>query len=298
MKRALESQQNLDNVLKEALERKPRRLSFDTTYDYKNMFDWLKIILPDWTIVIPDSSCSAFSLSDWPKGKTRKVVKQWLQEQSYPDSDDLINGSCEPLAYYLSSSISQLQLSSQFQLCSVYKQVKKKLVQLKSRVAAESIFGDYIKQDDPSPQFWPEISEGTFNHFLFGHHLAKERIQRLVASGVSSTKIIPLYVLCYIFDVNELTNSVLEDLKEETAQYSLHAVGLVINSSIKTIIVADPNGGLKEGSNIEFLSMPLTKLENEPTTSVSRYDRDQVDKEQKDANNAKSKTASGKLARR
>ena len=85
----------------------------------------------------------------------------------------------------------------------------------------------------------------------------------------------------------------------ETAQYSLHAVGLVINSSIKTIIVADPNGGLKEGSNIEFLSMPLTKLENEPTTSVSRYDRDQVDKEQKDANNAKkSKTASGKIARR
>ena len=127
MKRALESQQNLDNVLKEALERKPRRLSFDTTYDYKNMFDWLKIILPDWTIVIPDSSCSAFSLSDWPKGKTRKVVKQWLQEQNYPDSDDLINGSCEPLAYYLSSSISQLQLSSQFQLCSVYKQVKKNL---------------------------------------------------------------------------------------------------------------------------------------------------------------------------
>jgi len=297
MKRALESQQNLDNVLKEAFARKPRRLSFETTLDHKNMFDWLKIILPDWTIVIPDSSCSAFALSDWPKGNTRKVVKQWLQEKNYHDSDDLINGSCEPLAYYLSSSISQLQLSSQFELCSVYKQVKNKLVQLKPRVAAESIFGDYIKQDDPSPLFWPEISEGTFNHFLFGHHLAKERIQRLVASG-GSTKIIPLYVLCYLFDRNELSNSQLESTKVETAQYSLHAVGLVIKSSNKTIIVADPNGGLKGGSNIEFLSMPLTKLESEPTTSVSRYDRDQVGKEQKDANNAKGKTESGKRARR
>jgi hypothetical protein len=87
-------------------------------------------------------------------------------------------------------------------------------------------------------------------------------------------------------------------LKEETAQYSLHAVGLVIKSSNKTIIVADPNGCLKGGSNMEFLSMPLTKLESEPTTSVSRYDRDQVGKEQKDANHAKGKTESKKRARR
>ena len=82
-------------------------------------------------------------------------------------------------------------------------------------------------------------------------------------------------VLCYIFDNNELTTSELKDVKEETAQYSLHAVGLVINSAMKTIIVADPNGGLKGGFNMEFLSMPLTKLKSKATTKVSRYDRDQ-----------------------
>ena len=304
MKRALESQLNLDNLLKEALARNHSRLSFDTTYNHKNIFDWFTTFLPDWTIVIPDSSCSAFALSDWPKGNNRKVVKQWLQGKNYHESEDLINGACEPLAYYLSLSISQLQqssqfdlqLSSKFELCSVYKKVKKALVQLKPRVAAESIFGDYIKQDNPSPQFWPEILETTFNHFLFGHNLAKERIQGLVASG-GSTKIIPLYVLCYLFDINELSNSQLKSTKVETAQYSLHAVGLVINSSIKTIIVADPNGGLIGGSNMEFLSMPLTKLESNPTTSISRYDRDQVAKEQKDANNIIGKTPSGKRAR-
>jgi len=275
---------SLDKVLKDALARKPSRLYFETTYDHKNMFDWLKIILPDWTIVIPDSSCSA--LSDWPTaGITRNGVKEWLQEKNHTNPDDLIDGACEPLAYYLSSSISEILLSSKIELntiaqrnefvSSVYKEVKHDLTQLEPRVAAQSIFGEYIKHKSPTPQFWPEISEGTFTHYLFGHDLARNRIQEVVASG-DSTKIIPLYVLCYIFDNNELTTSELKDVKEETAQYSLHAVGLVIKNSIKTVIVADPNGGLKGGFNMEFLSMPMTKLKSKKaTTKVSRYDRDQ-----------------------
>jgi len=273
---------SLNKVLKDALARKPRRLSFETTYDHQNMLDWLKKFLPDWTIIIPNSSCSA--LSDWPtKGIIRNGVKEWLEENNHPNPEDLIDGACDPLAYYLSSSISEILLSSKIELntnaqqnefvSSVYKEVKHGLAQLEPSIAAQSIFGEYVKQESQSPQFWPEISDDSFNHFLLGHHLARGRIQDIVASG-DSTKIIPLYVLCYLFDENELTNSMLKKVKEETAQYSLHAVGLVINSAIKTIIVADPNGGLKEGSNMEFLSMPLTKLKSGATTKVSRYDRD------------------------
>jgi len=276
---------SLERILSDALARKPCRLSFETTYDHKNMFDWLKTFLPDWTIVIPDSSCSAFALSEWPTGITRNCVKEWLQEMNHQTPDDLIDGACEPLAYYLSSSLTEYFPSSETKLrtvvqqnkfvSSIYKKVKNGLAKLEPRVAAKLIFGEYIKQESRSPQFWPEISDDSFNHFLLGHHLARNRIQEIVASG-DSTKTIPLYVLCYLFDENELTDPVLKKVKEETAQYSLHAVGLVINSSIKTIIVADPNGGLKEGSNMEFLSMPLRELESEKaTTKVSRYDRDQ-----------------------
>jgi hypothetical protein len=32
---------SLNKVLKDALARKPRRLSFETTYDHQNMLDWL-----------------------------------------------------------------------------------------------------------------------------------------------------------------------------------------------------------------------------------------------------------------
>jgi hypothetical protein len=83
-----------------------------------------------------------------------------------------------------------------------------------------------------------------------------------------------LYVLCYLFDTDELTNIQLKNTSEETAQYSLHVVGLVIDSAARTVIVADPNGALQVGSNMEFLSMPLTKLEIKATTCVSRYDRE------------------------
>ncbi len=55
-------------------------------------------------------------------------------------------------------------------------------------------------------------------------------------------------MLCYLFDNNELTNAELKNIKEESAQYSLHVVGLlVINSLNKTVIIADPNGELISG---------------------------------------------------
>jgi hypothetical protein len=40
-----------------------------------------------------------------------------------------------------------------------------------------------------------------------------------------------------LFDNNELTNAELKNIKEESAQYSLQAIGLVINSLNKTVII-------------------------------------------------------------
>ena len=275
-------QRDLDQLFKDAVNRKHKRLSFDTTYSHGNIYDWLKTILTDWTIIIPSNSCSEFALSNWPATVlTRNGVKQWLEDKNHQKPDDLIDGACEPLAYYLSSSISQLNLSSIIELSedkesrcltSIYEQVKKGLDQLEPRLAAEKIFGNYIKQEVQSPQFWHKSFGNSYKNFLFGHPLAEKRLLEIVASG-GDTKFIPLYVLCYLFDNNELTNAELKNIKEESAQYSLHAVGLVINSLNKTVIIADPNGALIGGSNMEFLTMPLTKLQSKPTTSLSCYDK-------------------------
>jgi hypothetical protein len=136
------------------------------------------------------------------------------------------------------------------------------------------ILGNYINQETQSPQFWHESFGNSYKNFLFGHPLAMKRLQAIVASGGDNTKIYPLYVLCYhLFDSNEITNAEIKNIKEESAQYSLHVIGLVINSLNKTVIIADPNGALIGGSNMEFLTMPLTKLQSKPTTSLSCYDK-------------------------
>jgi hypothetical protein len=90
-------QRILNQLLKDAVERKPKRLSFDTTYSHDNIYDWFQTILTDWTIIIPGASCSTFALSDWPPIRiTRKVVKQWLEEKNNRHKpDDLIDGACE-----------------------------------------------------------------------------------------------------------------------------------------------------------------------------------------------------------
>ena len=76
-----------------------------------------------------------------------------------------------------------------------------------------------------------------------------------------------------IFDGDELTDADLEVNGEETAQYSCHVVGLVLTPS-RDAIVADPNGALVPGGNMEFLSLPLTLKDTKPTTALSRYDMD------------------------
>jgi hypothetical protein len=68
----------------------------------------------------------------------------------------------------------------------------------------------------------------------------------------------------------------------------MHVVGLVINHLNKTIIIADPNGALIGGSNMEeFISMmpSLSKLRSKPpTTCVSSYDTKELNKEMKAEN--------------
>ena len=46
----------------------------------------------------------------------------------------------------------------------------------------------------------------------------------------------------------------------------------------RILFVADPNGALIGGSNMEFLAMPLKKLNHRSTTKVSAYDRQEMKK--------------------
>jgi len=91
----------------------------------------------------------------------------------------------------------------------------------------------------------------------------------------TDTIIVPLYIY-YVFGNNEFSMEDLQSATEESAQYSLHVVGLVMHRVQRILFVADPNGAIIGGSNMEFLAMPLKKLNHKSTTKVSAYDRSEM----------------------
>jgi hypothetical protein len=231
------------------------------------------MILPDWEIIIPTfgKQQSSAALSNWPSNNIRDDVKVWLEEKNINNVDDLIDGSCEPLAFYLSSKIKTCVEEGNFQsIMTCYQSIKTELDNLEPRNAAKLVYESFVHQEEESPSFWgPEIV-GSYKNFLFGHDLAKARI--LEAGNIRNVHIFPLYVLNYIFSDDELSDQELESHVVETAQYSLHVVGLVFDMHRSRLFIADPNGALIPGSNMEFLSMPLKTRNTAASTKVSCFD--------------------------
>ncbi len=102
--------------------------------------------------------------------KVMYSVKQWLHDQNHGNPDDLIDGACEPFAYHLSSIMSQ----KFWAICDLrrqYELTKDQLEKLDPQVAANVIFGEFIKHEIPSTtQFWgPQTVGLSYEHYLFGH---------------------------------------------------------------------------------------------------------------------------------
>ena len=45
-------QRALDQLVKDAVNRKPKRLAFDTTYSHSNIYDWLQTILTNRAVPV------------------------------------------------------------------------------------------------------------------------------------------------------------------------------------------------------------------------------------------------------
>ena len=100
---------------------------------------------------------------------------------------------------------------------------------------------------------------------------------RLAAAAAQARDLtcLPCYVLNYIWDGDELSAADLKVEAIETAQFSCHVVGLVLDARARVAFVADPNGALVPGGNMEFLSLPVA-LRKKPSTAVSQFDLDQA----------------------
>ena len=72
---------------------------------------------------------------------------------------------------------------------------------------------------------------------LFGTEAAAAQLRAAADDEGAPIRVLPMYVLCYIFDGDELDAADMEECAEETAQYSVHCVGLVMERKSKTLVV-------------------------------------------------------------
>ena len=234
--------------------------------------------------------------AQWPPAAQVDAALKWLEFHGCPNSKDLLDGHCEPLACYASSvACEQLRglhtaskldrVAATLVPTSVHGIAIERLKESGLPESMDAVFGflrrhRWTKNVPPAGPPWNCPSSSQFKDFLFGTCEARSRIKAAAAAAQADGVIrsIPLYVLAYIFDNDELTDSELNmDHAPETAQYSCHVVGLVFEPFTRTVLIVDPNGDLLPGGNIEFVSMPP---KHEPrrwtgTTRISCYDLDQ-----------------------
>jgi hypothetical protein len=271
----------LEDLLDDALGRKRKQCSHQTVYSHDIIKLWLKsaidVVNIPWEVVIPvykTKKENRKALSLWPNQKDLKSIKQWLLLHNCKDPKDFVDGACEPFALYLSISIlSSIKDGSFVDVMQSNEIAKTTLREMKLEEAAETVFEKFINNTSTF-KIWDPTYHGAYGDYLFGNEVMKTKVISALQTS-SSNFCMPLYVLSYLYDTEELTHAELLASKEESAQYSLHAVGLVFDQSNKRIIVADPNGALVPGSNMEFVQIPLTSRST-CSTSVAQWDLDSI----------------------
>jgi hypothetical protein len=247
----------LEELLDDALGRKRKQCSHQTVYSHDIIKLWLKsaidVVNIPWEVVIPvyqSKKEKRKALSLWPNQKDLKSIKQWLLLHNCKDPKEFVDGACAPFALYLSISIlSSIKDGSFVDVMHSNEIAKTTLKEMKLEEAAETFFKKI--------KIWDPTYHGAYGDYLFGNEVMKTKVISALQTA-SSNFCMPLYMLSYFYDTEELAHAELLASKEESAQYSLHAVGLVFDQSNKRTIVADPNGALVPGSNMEFVQIPLT----------------------------------------
>jgi len=280
---------SIPQLLNDALLRIRQRCYHKTSYSHDMLIDFIRVALEssstktieDLEIWIPiyekKSKLKNQQLSHWPSGRVKKEVIRWLNRKGCRDSEDFLNGACEPLALYLSKFVKEdLKNGSCKDFNSSMKAAKMNLEKMEPFEAARTIFEQFTNPEDITPLVWGVEFQEDLLSYMFGTQRAKENILKAFESSSSSIDIMPLYMLNYIFDGDELTDKDLASTEPETAQYSCHVVGLVFDRERSRIIVVDPNGPLIPGSSMEFLQMPLElRTGADISTKLSKHDLEQ-----------------------
>ena len=286
---------DMSPILQLALDRKRCKCEHETVYTNEHMQQWLlEALPPNWSVYLPSVLGETALAAAWPAdGSERDEAKAFLNRSGCTNPDDLLDGHCEAMAIALSREHKALLDAGKEDPASIPDLAHKTaLASLQTdECAAERVFGAFSKgfvdgHATWTSGVWGDRFSGTEGAarlcgFLYGGSGVQESIRAFAAELTAApagehVAWMPMYILNYIWDGDELTKAQMaKEDAEETAQYSCHVVGLVIDASRRVLCVADPNGGLLPGGNMEFLAVPPTLRAATSSTKMSRFDLDE-----------------------
>lgn len=129
----------------------------------------------------------------------------------------------------------------------------------------------------PGPEKWlVSLTAGATEQWPTLLRQVAEHVPAAGSPGADGVFALPLYVVNYVWNDNELTLEQMNEWDRETACYSVHCIGLVFDQRAKAVLMVDPNGPLLMGGGMEFLCVPHAKLppDCKASTCMSQYDRE------------------------
>jgi hypothetical protein len=222
----------------------------------------------------------AFVISSWPPvGELRESVISELARagvetgrwkgNGLDSARDKVDGHCAETAFYLTRiAVRQLRAKKRKrQRRLMCKTAHNEALQLLSEGspadAVRELFMISSEDVNPWKELMPEAMAPTavrVEDVIYGGEGLSLHMVRLAQQAVDDEAIYatPIYIMLYEFDGDELGD---DDIlaPNESAQYGIHAAGLVIDGAARTAYVCDPNGGIYTDGNYEFLSIPIER---------------------------------------
>ena len=250
----------MSNVVPLALSRRRARLRHSTSYSHEGLQSWLcKALGAKWCVHVPQNNQDSPSAA-WPSEAQMSTAVCSLQRSGGRLSDpefciDVLHGHCEQMALQLSVTAADMAESGTVleTLADTAQAALKRKLGGDVSDAVRQLFGDkasFVFPQHKGPRLWatmaPQFCPATLLdvptcvaartlEFVFGNEAAAARI-RTAAAG-EGICVLPVYVLCYIYDLDELQDEDMDRTEEETAQYSVHCVGLMLHCASRTAVV-------------------------------------------------------------
>jgi hypothetical protein len=280
-------------VVDNALARKRERLAYKTSTSHEDLKQFISDVLKQYkfNIIVP-GVCDELDdcvPSSWPNAKKHRWVLNALMEAGakagkWEQDDkekarDKLDGHCDEMAFCLTNTAVK-SLVDTGKLCfdHTYRKILTGMYTMKPKDVVSYIFKNWLTGQNPWNSVVPVGSSTksiTICDTLWGGNGLAARVVEITKVALIDKAIyaIPVYLLLYIFDETELTDNELTTGEDETAQYSIHAVGLIVDGPGRTAYICDPNGGVFKNGNYEFLTIPLERREK-ITTCVSQSNLD------------------------